>query len=226
MWLVCLVGGLVSGFGSKLQADEFPDVQEVLEAVRWSATSQPVTLNGRLRDGRERIPFSIEVKPGVVHYRFQDRPGALRFRFAENTSFLEEIDGQGQARPADPEKMVAGTSLDQGDLALRFLYWPNAVIEREETVRTRKCWLIRLRAPAQGERYAVVFVWIDQSSGALMRMDGHDWEGTLVRRFEVISGQRIQGRWVLKQMRVQGYQSGRVSGRAYLEISDGAFPET
>ena len=53
-----------------------------------------------------------------------------------------------------------------------------------------------------------------------MRMEGYDWNGKLAKRFEVISAQKIDNRWFLKQMRVEELQPGtkKVQARTYLEI--------
>jgi hypothetical protein len=42
-----------------------------------------------------------------------------------------------------------------------------------------------------------------------------------LRRFEVVSGQRIDGQWMLKQMRIERFtpeSSTRPAARSYLEI--------
>ena len=53
-----------------------------------------------------------------------------------------------------------------------------------------------------------------------MRMEGYDWNAQLAKRFEVVSAQKIEGRWFLKQMRIEELQPGtnRVQSRTYLEI--------
>ena len=53
-----------------------------------------------------------------------------------------------------------------------------------------------------------------------MRMEGYDWKGQLAKRFEVVSAQKIEGRWFLKQMRIEEMQPGtnKVLARSYLEI--------
>jgi len=54
----------------------------------------------------------------------------------------------------------------------------------------------------------------------LMRMDGYDWNAKLSKRFEVVSAQKIEGRWFLKQMRIEEMDpsTGKVQARTYLEI--------
>ena len=53
-----------------------------------------------------------------------------------------------------------------------------------------------------------------------MRMEGYDWKGQLKKRFEVVSAQKIEGRWFLKQMRIEEMEPGtsKVRSRSYLEI--------
>src|SRR5437588_12509934 len=53
-----------------------------------------------------------------------------------------------------------------------------------------------------------------------MRLEGYDAAGKILKRFEVVSTQKIDNRWFLKQMRVEELQPGtnKVQARTYLEI--------
>ena len=75
-------------------------------------------------------------------------------------------------------------------------------------------------AQSHDSQYWNVLLWVDKASGALMRIEGYDWGGKLVKCFEVISAQKIDNRWFLKQMRVEEMEPGtnRVQARTYLEI--------
>ena len=46
------------------------------------------------------------------------------------------------------------------------------------------------------------------------------WDGKIAKRFEVVSAQKIDDRWFLKQMRVEEMKPGtnKVQARTYLEI--------
>jgi negative regulator of sigma E activity len=118
------------------------------------------------------------------------------------------------------DEKIGGTSVTYGDLALKFLYWPNAQVVGADNLRTRECWKLRLAASAKDSPYASVLLWVDQGSGAIMRMEGYDAKGQLTKRFEVVSAQKIDGRWFLKQMRVEEMQPGtnQVQSRSYVEI--------
>src|SRR5438094_763598 len=76
---------------------------------------------------------------------------------------------------------------------------------------------VRLRQSQHG----AILLWVDKDNGALMRMEGYDSAGKMIKRFEVVSAQKIENRWYLKQMRVERIdpQSGRVTARTYLEIT-------
>jgi hypothetical protein len=53
-----------------------------------------------------------------------------------------------------------------------------------------------------------------------MRMEGYDSNLHLAKRFEVVSAQKIENRWFLKQMRIEELQpdTSHVQARTYLEI--------
>ena len=68
--------------------------------------------------------------------------------------------------------------------------------------------------------YVSARLWIDQNSGAPLRMEGFDKNGNLLKRFEVISAQKIDGLWTLKEMRIETFDSTThaVTQRRYLTI--------
>jgi hypothetical protein len=54
----------------------------------------------------------------------------------------------------------------------------------------------------------------------LLRIEGYNRDGKLFRRFEVISAQKIDGQWMLKQMRVETLdpETRKIRNRTYLEV--------
>ncbi len=199
-----------------------PPAEAILESVRMSAGGRSLALEGRLREGSATAPFRLLSGGGEICYIFDesDPPLELVLRLRRDGAELLERGTHGKLLPADRGATVAGMPVERGELALDFLYWPDPILEREERLRTRDCWMLRLEAPTPDARYAVVFVWVDKSSGALMRMDGHNWNGDLTRRFEVVSARKTSAGWVLKQMRIQRIdpETGRTTERVYLEI--------
>ncbi|MEY2543640.1 MAG: hypothetical protein QOE81_1101 [Verrucomicrobiota bacterium] len=199
-----------------------PSAKEILDSVRMLESRQQLDLDGQLREHERTIPFHLSQTGPLIRYSFVDPDEVLELRLGESGSRLDLVTDSG-AEKFPPEKLnekIRGTALTYEDLALKFLYWPNARVLGDETVRTRSCWKLQVVAPARDAQYWNVVLWVDKASGALMRMEGYDWNGRVAKRFEVISAQKIDNRWFLKQMRVEELQPGtnKVQVRTYLEI--------
>jgi len=183
---------------------------------------QQIDLQGQLRQDDIVIPFRLVQDGPLIRYSFISPDESLQLRLGENSSRLDLVTETGAEKvgASKLQEQIRGTILTYGDLAFKFLYWPEARVLGEENVRTRKCWKLQLRAPSRESQYSNVLLWVDTTSGALMRMEGYDWHAQLIKRFEVVSAQKIEGRWFLKQMRIEEFQPGtnHVQARAYLEI--------
>ena len=183
---------------------------------------QQIDLKGQLRQEAVVVPFQLIQNGPIVRYIFSDPDEALQLQLGENESRLDEVSGEGveKVTPAKFDRKIRGTNVTYEDLALKFLYWPDAQLLGTQNIRTRNCWKLQLRAPSRQSQYGSVLLWVDKNSGALMRMEGYDTEGKLTRRFEVISAQKIDNRWFLKQMRIEQLDPGtkHVQSRTYLEI--------
>ena len=203
-------------------ADETPSAKEILATARMQQSQQDIDLQGQIRQEATVVPFRLTQTGPLIKYSFANPPGALQLRLGENDSRLEELSQNGVEKitPAQFDHKVRGTAITYEDLALKFLYWPDARVLGEEPVRSRRCWKLELRPPSHDSQYSSVLLWVDKNTGALMEMEGYDWKGRLVKRFEVISAQKIEGRWFLKQMRIEEMQPGtnKVQSRTYLEI--------
>lgn len=215
-----------AGWGSvgRLVAAEAPDPAKILEIARMAQRTQSAEVRGRLRtDGQsQEYPFDLSIVPGRVQFVFPASGLEVRLTTGNAGSRLDagepgklkELSGQAL------HEAVLGTGVSYQDLAMQFLYWPDPKFEQEEVISTRRSAKILLRAPQRSSLYAAVFVWIDLDTGAIMQIEGYDWEGKHVKRFKVISGQKLGGEWMLKQMRVEDFEPGtrKVRARTYIEI--------
>jgi len=211
---ICMALAALSVF-----AEPPPSANDILDSVRMIESRQQIDLQGQLRQDDMVVPFRLMQNGPLIRYTFTNPDETLELRLGENSSRLELVSDAGTEKvgASKLQEKIRGTIVLYGDLAFKFLYWPTARVVGEENVRTRKCWKLQLRAPSP---YSNVLLWVDKASGALMRMEGYDWDAQLIKRFEVVSAQKIEGRWFLKQMRVEQFQPGtnHVEGRAYLEI--------
>jgi outer membrane lipoprotein-sorting protein len=205
-----------------LQAQPPPSAKDILASVRMMETQQQLDLHGQLRQNDVIVPFRLTQNGPLIRYSFTNPDEVLQLRLGEKSSRLDLVTDSGTEKFAASKlnQKIRGTSLTYEDLAFKFLYWPTARVLGEENVRTRNCWKLQLRAPSRESQYSNILLWVDKASGALMRMEGYDWNAQLVKRFEVVSAQKIDNRWFLKQMRIEELQPGtnHVLSRTYLEI--------
>jgi hypothetical protein len=196
--------------------------KEILESVRMLESRQEIDLDGQLREDDKVIPFHLSQNGSSIRYSFSDPDEVLQLRLGENGSRLDLVTDDGpQKFPAEKLKeKVRETGITYEDLTMEFLYWENARVLGDETLLTRSCWKLQVVSDSKDSQYWNVVIWVDKANGALMRMDGYDWDGKIAKRFVVVSAQKIDNRWFLKQMRVEEMKPGanKVQTRTYLEI--------
>ena len=160
---------------------------EVLKLVRYSYTLYDRDFTGQLRLGVvKKVPFLLSLKPESIRFIFSE-PDQVIYLDTRNKDFslFEGIDGK-DLQPVSEEKygeQIRGTDVTYDDLSMRFLYWPNARIVKQEKFKGRDVWLVRARNP-DGQRgiYSTVDCWIDKESGGLMKMLGYNRQGRPIRQ--------------------------------------------
>ena len=200
-----------------------PSAKEILDTVRLQQAQQQLELEGQLREDQTVVPFRFTQTGPVIRYSFSKPDEALQLRLGENDSRLEVITNEGveKVAPAQFDHKIRGTAVTYEDLALRFLYWPNAKVIGDDAIGVVDCWRLELRAPSRQSQYPTVRLWVQKDGPAIMKVEGYDSSGKLAKRFTVVSGQKIEGRWFLKQMRIEEFVPGtsKVKTRTYLEIN-------
>ncbi len=118
-----------------------------------------------------------------------------------------------QAEPPNLFESIRGTDVSWMDLSLSFLWWTGGRLVGEERIRGYPCHIVEIPAP-QHEReaneganraYAKVRLWIDHENHMLLQAKGYDRDGEPIRRMWVRSLQKIDDRWMIKDMEVQQY---------------------
>jgi hypothetical protein len=205
-----------------LHGQPAPSAKDILASVRMIEARQQIDLQGQLRENDIVVPFRLTQNGPLIRYSFTNPDEVLQLRLGEKSSRLDLITDTGTKNfsASKLNQRIRGTGVSYEDLAFKFLYWLTARVLGEENVRTRNCWKLQLRAPSRESQYSNILLWIDKAGGALMRMEGYDWNAQLMKRFEVVSAQKIDNRWFLKQMRIEELEPGtnRVLSRTYLEI--------
>lgn len=219
---------LLAGSALTSLADETPSARDLLAQVRANQASQNRDLAGMLRKSTSEekilIPFRLLLRGNTIVYQFTDRPESLILRLGDKSSRLDRSTGSGQTEKiagAKLDDLIRGTDISYEDLALKFLYWTNAVVEpRKETLMTRSCWIVRAVPSRKDEsQYDMARLWIEPTGG-LLQAECYDG-GKLVRRFSVRNVQHAHetGGYILKSMTIQRLdERGKGTPPTYLEV--------
>jgi hypothetical protein len=199
------------------------DANVILDEIRSAQAHISQPLSGRLRpENGDPIPFQLQLKGTEFDYKFTNPAETIRLQLTDTGSVLTDQTSNGQqvlsgARLSEP---VRGTDITYEDLSLRFIYWKNAKYEGEQRVRTITCSIVLVQPFLRNSEYGSVRLWIAKDRGALIKAEGFNSQGKAVKRFEVISGQQIEGKTIFKQIRIERLdpQNGKVISRTYLEL--------
>lgn len=185
------------------------NAQQILEGARVSATLTQVEegLSGKLNS---KTPIVLFLRGKDIQFQFDEGNGWQLFhmRLADNSYDLFEIMGGKTAKFPDAKitQPIAGTDLTYEDLALRFFYWPNPILEGKEDVGGRPTYKLRVNKPkGTAGRYDTVYIWVDVKFGAFMQIKGYS-NSKLLKEFKVEDVMEIGGGvWTLKKMKVATY---------------------
>ena len=214
---------LLFWFGEFADAFAQEDPNAILDQIRFAQARISKPLTGRLRpeDGGF-IPLQLQLKGSEIDYQFSNPPETLKLQLTDSGSILSDEDAAGRQTLTGSklQEPVRGTDITYEDLSLRFIYWKNAKLNGEQRVRAITCSIVDVQPPSRNSEYSTVRLWIAKDRGALIKAEGFDWQGKLVKRFEIISGQRVEDKTIFKQIRIEriSADTGKVVSRTYLEL--------
>jgi hypothetical protein len=217
---------LACGAASGAESSPPPTGEEILRMVRMSQALQDLKhLKGKLRneDTGQVFPFDLTMYDNVIRFLFPDPPKEIiNLDLKNNGTKLTRTSAAGRVEMPSSlySERVRQTAINFEDLSMRFLYWPNAKVVGDEKISFQKCWVVRVQNPDQRGPYRLVDMWVDQGSGAMLKMRAYNGQGKLLKEFIVRKGQKYKGAYILKQMRVTSYNAGAKNEVTYLEIED------
>ncbi len=190
-----------------------PSAEQIIGSVKMIAALQQSDLKGNMIKGSTKIPVVLFLRKENIQFQVWEANAWKAFHLRMNDTtcdLIEMIDKKetkfSVAKIANP---IASTDLSYEDLAMRFFYWKNPILEGAERVGVHNCWKIRLNNPGQGGAYEVMYVWVHQKYGAFMKIEGFNRNGQILKRFEVTDvmniGKDASGTdiYTLKQMNVK-----------------------
>jgi hypothetical protein len=199
------------------------DANAILDQIRLAQAQIAKPLTGRLRpeDG-EAIPFQLRLKGSEIDYQFTNPTETIKLQLTDSGSILSQEDAAGRQNLSGSklQEFVRGTDITYEDLSLRFIYWRNAKLTGEQRVRAITCSIVDVQPSSRNTPYSTVRLWVAKDRGALIKAEGFDWQAKLIKRFEIISGQRVEGKTIFKQIRIEQInpETGKAISRTYLEL--------
>lgn len=187
------------------KAQDLP-APEVLARCRAMLPAAPVKLSGSIIvRNRKGIPsaeydYSLEMNRTATPATI-----SVEVRGHGETNVLDRVSLE---RPGPvPEGRVLKTDVKWTDLALDFLWWPDAEYEADregESVHGQKCTVIIAKNGADRMR-----LWADRKTGCLMQAEELDAEGRTLRRIWGTRIKKFDGRWMANVLEVEAPGSGR-----------------
>ena len=145
---------------------------------------------------------------------------ARTFRDPARGLVVERVDG-GEA-PASPAEAILGTDLTWLDVGIDFVNWRNPALAGEDRLKGRVCDLLDVEPPAPLPGCAKARLWIDRAQKVVMQAAQLDEDGGEVRKLWVRAVQKVDGRWIFKDLEVETPGSGH---RTRLHFEHVSFPD-
>ena len=97
---------------------------------------------------------------------------------------------------------VMGSDLSYEDMmedpVLHRIYEP--IVEKEDTVANRKCWVLLLKAKKRDVAYATRRLWVDQERFIPLKEELYAKSGKLLKTVEIKEVMKVQGQWQAKRI--------------------------
>jgi hypothetical protein len=211
--------------GPELQIPEAPSSDDLMRQVRALLPRDPIAIEGILRTRKRKgldsqtlgIAMNLHwgAKTPTASYSIQDKHG----KAIETMTIMRDDEGRVELdyaagdplkkEPAPPvTRTIQKTNISWADLSLAFLWWRGGVIEGRETIKGQECLVANLPAPEnENGQYHFVKLWIDSKYHVLIKAEGYDQEGVIVREMLVRSFKKINDHWMIKDLDVRSIPS-------------------
>jgi hypothetical protein len=211
--------------------------EDIMRIARNSLYNQDAQMTGRLRPGGitfRQVPFQISVFEREIKFGFYkddksknpiDKVVSLNLK--DNRYELREIvKGKNDELPLERYgEKIRGTDVTFEDISMRFLYWPDSERQPDEkvggVVGNVNAWVVVAKNPIETGPYRKVRVWVDQGSGAALKIEGYDAKDRMKKRFQVKGVQRDgDGGWVPDTVRVESFdpETGKNTSDTVMEF--------
>jgi hypothetical protein len=188
------------------------DAATILQIVRSRFPSDPVRISGTITVRRRRgvvvkeMGYQLDAKwseqGADLTCVITDALGresdkvAVTFAGGEDPTVKREGDGL-----VDDKGRITQTALSCADLAMPFLWWPDAELIGREKTRGRDSFILDLKPGGDGEVHRVR-AWIDSAIFIVLKAESYDADDELVKQVTVKSFKKVEDQWMIKDLEV------------------------
>ena len=134
-------------------------------------------------------------------------------RKGSDATVLQRFEGKAKTPAPAPalNDAIAGSDVTWLDISMDFVWWTNPVFDskKEDKVKDRNCYVVKVTPPSPIPGCAAVKLWIDKEQYAVLQAVQLDEKGNEARKMWVRSVQKIDDRWLVKDIEVETPGSGR-----------------
>ena len=208
--------------------------EELLAQCAARMPAERILLAGHL-NMRKAYGVSLREFDFAVEARLADDPPAFRYDLSDGGSNLLSVaavrDPQrglvlsrpdGGPAPA-PSDAVLGTDLSWFDVGVDFVWWRSPTLAGIDRLKGRTCDLLEVTPPTPTPACAKARLWIDRDQKVVMQAVQLDARGRARRRLWIRATQKVEGRWVFKDLEVETIGTGH---RTRLHFDDVSFPDS
>ena len=208
--------------------------EELLAQCAARMPAERILLAGHL-NMRRAYGVTLREFDFAVEARLGDDPPTFRYDLSDGGSNLLSVAAvrdparglvlsrpDGGPAPA-PSDAVLGTDLSWFDVGVDFVWWRNPTLAGTDRLKGRTCDLLEVTPPSPTPACAKARLWIDRDQKVVMQAVQLDARGRERRKLWIRRTQRVEGRWVFKDLEVETTGTGH---RTRLHFEDVSFPDS
>jgi hypothetical protein len=201
----------------------------IMERALANRPMRDLSLKARLfvtRDDESRVEIFIRNTPDETRTIYRGDKTDLLIVQPVHGAATYYLRGVGQLTEARQTEKLLKSQFSLYDLTFPFMHWPDLKLIGDSRTRGRDCYEIEAKAGNTNAPYAKVKIWIDQTYFGLLRAEGYNSDGALVKRFAVTSFKRVGEIWIPRGIEVASIPVGQAmpaEDRSRLEVYDGNY---
>ena len=208
--------------------------EELLAQCAARMPAERILLSGRL-NMRKAYGVSLRAFDFAVEADLGADPPRFRYDLSDGGSNLlsvaavrDPVRGLVLSRPDGgtppaPSDSVLGTDLSWFDIGIDFVWWLDPELAGTDRLKGRTCDLLEVTPPEPTPTCAKARLWIDRDQKVVMQAVQLDAWGRERRKLWIRATQKVEGRWVFKDLEVETVGTGH---RTRLHFDDVSFPDS